>query len=224
MSWIGWFGAGVIVLLAVTGVGLASARHVASRLDRLPEAHPVPVATATAFAQWNVSSVSGQVVTPEGKPAPGARVAWVGSPYNDSDSFRQYAAVTTDKQGKFAFVHAKALWEQCGRSQSTQLLVETKAWGLTFRNLPQSEQPVTITLDAPTTLSAKFIAPDGKPVQHLSVSRNSYSHRAVRNLLRLLYLSHLPDPLYTLYPVHWKGRHRHLHQPVPARTGAFADE
>lgn len=189
----GWkVAAGIIAVLALAGAGVVwQAAHHRARPVALDAAalHPYEVDPAI---RGTLRNVQGRVVTPDGKPLTGARVAWIGRSTGHND-FHQLASVKTDSKGKFSFPNANALWEKSGWSRGAQLMVETKEWALTFSDIPESILPVTIKLERPTTLQVAFVDQQNTPVAKLPVTMRWIFFRGP-GTLRNHQLQGLPDP------------------------------
>lgn len=120
-------------------------------------------AQKTAAPQPAGGPVSGRVVTPDGKPVPGATVSWVSR--RDGETLAQ-ASLRTDAEGRFHFENTARFRY---KDDFPELLVEAAGWGLTFQKIPEGEEPVETTLNLPTELRVTFVDQAGKPASGLAV-------------------------------------------------------
>jgi len=107
---------------------------------------------------------SGRVVTPDGKPVPGATVSWIG---RIDETPTLIASVKTDAAGQFRFADTTPFRR---KDDYPQLLVEAEGWGLTFPMLQENLHTMEISINPATELSVRFVDPEGKPVADRKVS------------------------------------------------------
>jgi protocatechuate 3,4-dioxygenase beta subunit len=109
------------------------------------------------------ATLSGRVVTPDGKPVKGATVSWVGRPDREAVVL---ATVVTDEAGRFVFPNAAPLR---GKDAYPRFMVEAVGWGLSFREAPLDDELLEIELVPPTELRVNVLDREGKPVPDLLV-------------------------------------------------------
>ncbi|MHB9023663.1 MAG: M56 family metallopeptidase [Armatimonadota bacterium] len=151
------------ILLVLSLVIIPSWRLVTSSNYLVADVPPIDPA--------KVGIVHGRVVTPAGKPFPGATVSWLGRESDEHGSdFQQLAIVRTDATGRFRFKDTKALYAKSGWSYGARLLVKADGYALTGSLVPKKGNSLTIPLMQPVTARLTVVDQQQRPIAGLRVT------------------------------------------------------
>lgn len=168
--------ASVVVLVAVSALALAQAAP-ASKANVTP-ARPRP---DTGDAPKH--TVTGVVLAPDGSPARGARVVWIGSPKpslaftarpkgeeGDTWAERTLAQARTDDQGRFRL---EAAFDPQSQYQSL-VFVAAPGAGLFARQYKPEMSEVSLRLSTEVPIEGRLLAPSGMPAAGVRVTLRSF--------------------------------------------------
>jgi hypothetical protein len=150
--------------------------------DSSPNSNPPPKMAATITESDRdklVDRIVGEVKTPDGKPAAGAHVVIIGTPWRGDYSeypIEVIAETTCDKSGVFRLAHFKPT---SARWQMAQLFAVADGAGIVWRDIDLYEppaKPLRITLPKGHEMRGRVTTADGKPAAAVPVKLSVVGH------------------------------------------------
>ncbi len=115
--------------------------------------------------------LKGKVVTPEGKPAPNARVSFAG--HKDSQ-WVVSSETHSDSNGEFVFASPDWPMVEAG---AVFLIAESESFGIAIERAHNWKNDNAIKLKKPTELRVQFVQVDGKPIAGVTFQLKVVVHR-----------------------------------------------
>jgi hypothetical protein len=172
----------ILFAAALIGLSLPTQVVAGDRDDGSPNSNSAPKTTAAITESDHdklVDRIVGEVKTPEGKPAAGAHVVVIGTPWQgenfvyDVPTIKVIAESICDQNGAFRLEHFK---QTPARWQLAQLFVVADGCGLVWRPVDLYQpmaSPIRITLPTGHEMRGRVTTPDGQPAVGVRIGLTS---------------------------------------------------